>query len=440
MGLAIGPMPERQSAAPASSRLNERVVLQVGVALAVSFLLLSIVAGLAPLGGLHGWVAIHLALAGATTVAIGTFMPHFGVTLAGTRPMSPQLRLAGVLLLAVGMLGVALGRPFAGNRVAAGSGVLVLIGLGVTAWNTYAPMRSGLVRRHPIVQLTYGVALADLTVGASLAILFLLGLNPITSHWVALKPAHAWLNVFGFVSLTIAGTLIYLYPTMLGTRIRPHPSMVVAVLGLMIGPPIVALGAALELQVVAVAGGWVALAGAIGLLGYGIEIWRRRGTFAFDLAWHALTARHAMAGMAWLVVAVATALIGLIRDGAAVPGWGLGLLSVPVIGGWALQVLVAGLSHLLPAVGPGSMAVKARQRSLLSRFGLARVVAWNLGLVVLWAGFGLGAPLLIVVGVLVFAPAALAALVLLIGALLVGRSPRADQPVLNPGGLNSTKE
>jgi hypothetical protein len=68
------------------------------------------------------------------------------------------------------------------------------------------------------------------------------------------------------------------------------------------------------------------------------------------------------------------------------------------------------------------MAVKARQRDLLSRWGLTRVVAWNVGLVVLWAGFGLGVPLLIAAGVLVFAPAVLAALTLLIRALFAGRS------------------
>jgi hypothetical protein len=68
------------------------------------------------------------------------------------------------------------------------------------------------------------------------------------------------------------------------------------------------------------------------------------------------------------------------------------------------------------------MAVKARQRDLLSRWGLARVAAWNVGLVVLWAGFGLGVPLLIAAGVLVFASAVLAALTLLIRALFAGRS------------------
>ncbi|HET8587593.1 MAG TPA: hypothetical protein VFM74_06935 [Candidatus Limnocylindria bacterium] len=425
MDLAIGPMPERRAAAPASSRLTERVVLQVGVALAASFLVLSLVTGGLQIPGLHGWVAIHLALAGAATVAIGTFMPHFGVTLAGTRPMPALLRLAGVLALALGMLGVALGRVLLGDHFAAGSGLLVLIGLGLTAWNTYAPMRSGLTRRHPIVQLTYGVALADLVVGASLAILLLFGFKAVAANWVALKHAHVWLNVFGFVSLTISGTLIYLYPTMLGTRIRPHPTMVVAVLGLMIGPPLVALGSALSAAPVAVAGALTSLAGAIGLLGYGIEIWRRRGKWANDLAWHELAARHGLAGMAWFVVTVATLLVGLARDGVAIPGWGVGAAAVPLIAGWAIQELVGAWGHLLPAVGPGSMAVKARQRFLLSRFGTVRVVGWNLGLLLLWPGLGFGIPWLIVAGLLLFAPAALAALALLALALLAAWRPPA---------------
>lgn len=425
MNLAIGPLPERRTAAPASSRLNERVVLQVGVALAASFVVLSVVTGLLPFGGLHGWTAIHLALAGATTVAIGTFMPHFGVTLAGTRPEPASLRLAGVLSLALGMAGVALGRPLAGDGVAAGSGILVLIGLGITAWNTYAPMRSGLSRRHPIVQLTYGVALGDLTVGTSLAILFLFGWAPVTSHWIAFKPAHAWLNVFGFVSLTIAGTLIYLYPTMLGTRIRPHPTMAVAILGLLFGPPVVAIGAGLEADTIAMVGGVMTLAGALGLLGYGIEVWSRRGRWANDLAWHTLTARHGMAGMAWLLVTVASALIGLVRDGVAVPGWTIGAMAVPLIGGWALQELVGAWGHLLPAVGPGAMAAKARQRDILSRWGTPRVVAWNLGVAALWPGLGLGVPALIATGAVLFGGALVSAITLLVTALISGARSRA---------------
>ena len=424
MDLAIGPVPERRDVAPASARLTERGVLQLGIALAAAFLILSILSGLVPLAGLHGWVAIHLALAGATTVAIGTFMPHFGVTLAGTRPQPVGLRLAGLLALFLGMLGVALGRVLVGDGFAASSGLLVLGGLALTAWNTYAPMRSGLARRHPIVQVTYGVALLDLVAGASLAILFLFGVEPVVSAWVGLKPAHAWLNVFGFVSLTIAGTLIYLYPTMLGTRIRPHPTMVVAVLGLLIGPPLVALGSWLHLSLVAIAGGMLAAIGSLGLLGYGFETWSRRGRWANDLEWHELTARHGLAGMAWFVATSLALLAGLLRDGAAVPGWSLGPVAVPLIGGWALQELVAAWGHLLPAVGPGDMAAKARQRRLLSRFGAGRVIAWNAGLALLWAGFGLGVAGLIAAGVVLFGAAALSALALLGLALLAGRRPR----------------
>jgi nitrite reductase (NO-forming) len=428
MDLAIGPMPERRDVAPASARLSERSVLQLGIGLAAGFVILSLVTGVVPLGPLHGWVAIHLALAGATTVAIGTFMPHFGVTLAGTRPEPVAARLGGVLSLATGMALVALGRPLLGDHLAAGGGALVLVGLGITAWNTYAPMRSGLTRRHPIVQLTYGVALADLVVGATLATLFLLGFAPVTGAWVALKPAHAWLNVFGFVSLTIAGTLIYLYPTMLGTRIRPHWTMAMAVVGLLLGPPLVAVGSAIDSQPAAVVGGGLALAGAAGLLGYGIEIWSRRGRWANDLAWHSLTARHGLAGMAWFLVTVTTAMVGLVRDGAAVPGWTLGAMAVPLIGGWALQELVAAWGHLLPAVGPADKAAKARQRDVLSRLALPRVLAWNLGVALAWAGLGLGIPVAIGLGAVLLGGAVVTALVLLAMALLIGRTRASVQP------------
>jgi nitrite reductase (NO-forming) len=424
MGLAIGPMPERQPAAPASSRLTERHVLRLGIALAAGFIVLSAAVGFAPLGALHGWVSIHLALAGATTVAIGTFMPHFGVTLAGTRPAPVAVRLGGVGALAGGMALVALGRPLWGDAFSAAGGMLVLIGLAITGWTTYSPLRSRLARRHPIVQATYGVALADLAVGASLAILLLLGWDPVVEAWVALKPAHAWLNVFGFVSLTIAGTLIYLWPTMLGARVRAHPTMALAVGGLLTGPPLVALGAWAGARPLAVAGAALTLAGAVGLLGYGIETWLRRGRWTRDEEWHALAVHHGLAAMTWFVATMATALVGVVRDGIAVPGWSLSAMAVPLIGGWAMQVLVGAWGHLLPAVGPGDMEAKARQRDLLARWGRLRVVAWNGGLLLLWPGFGLGMPVLIAAGAVFFGAAALTAIGLLAAALLI-RTPRS---------------
>jgi nitrite reductase (NO-forming) len=421
MNLAIGPVPERASAPPASPRVSERAILRLGIALTATFLAASILSGLLPAEGLHGWVATHLALAGAATVAIGTFMPHFGVTLAGTRPEPWWLRLAGVLSLALGMATVAVGRPLGGADIAGAGGVLVLGGIGLTAWTTYAPMRFGLARRHPIVQTTYGVALADLAVGATLASLFLFGWPPVAGAWVALKPAHAWLNVFGFLSLTVAGTLVYLYPTILGARIKPHASMALAVLGLLAGPPLTAIGYWLSLRPVALVGGGLTLVGSLGLLWYGIDTWRRRGRWTSDFAWHAVSTYHGLAAMSWFVVAAGWGTARIAVEGVAVPGWTLGLMALPIIGGWSAQVLVAAWSYLLPAVGPGDAASRARQRRILGAGGQVRIVAWNAGLVLLVPGAAILAWWLIVPGLVLFGAAALASLGLVVRALVVRR-------------------
>jgi hypothetical protein len=107
-----------------------------------------------------------------------------------------------------------------------------------------------------------------------------------------------------------------------------------------------------------------------------------------------------------------------------VPGWTLGLLAVPVMGGWVAQVLVAAWTYLLPAVGPGDMALKARQRQALAAGGLARVVAWNAGLLLLWSGLATASWLLIAPGVLLFGIAALGSLTLLARALMMSLGVR----------------
>jgi hypothetical protein len=103
-------------------------------------------------------------------------------------------------------------------------------------------------------------------------------------------------------------------------------------------------------------------------------------------------------------------------------------MAVPLIGGWALQELVAAWGHLLPAVGPADMAAKARQRDVLSRLALPRVLAWNLGVALAWAGLGLGIPVAIGLGAVLLGGAVVTALVLLAMALLIGRTRASVQP------------
>jgi hypothetical protein len=97
--------------------LTERHVLTLGLAVSGSFVLAAaIVAGWSIVTGGTSWAALHLALAGAATVAIGTFMPHFAITLAGTRPSPPWQRLVSLSLLALGGVLVVFGVTIVGAR------------------------------------------------------------------------------------------------------------------------------------------------------------------------------------------------------------------------------------------------------------------------------------------------------------------------------------
>ncbi|HET9417297.1 MAG TPA: hypothetical protein VFP30_07125, partial [Candidatus Limnocylindria bacterium] len=196
-------------------RLTERHVLALGLGTSGAFMLAALVAAATTIGGGTSWAAIHLALAGAATTAIATFMPHFAVTLAGTRPQPAPQRVIGLLLVAGGAAAVVLGMTVLPSPLAVAGSLGMIVGLGFTAQQTIAPRRSPLSRRHPIVMATYLVALAQLAAGVALGGLVAAGIGPVVGAWATLRPTHAWLTLFGAVSLTIFGTLVYLAPTIL---------------------------------------------------------------------------------------------------------------------------------------------------------------------------------------------------------------------------------
>lgn len=408
---------------PPPRRLDERRVLRIGLLLTAAFVAAAVVAHAVPAVRSGHWAGLHLSLAGAALVAVGTFMPHFGVTLAGAAPESPRLRLAGVVALASGALLVVTGMvaPAAGIAVAGAAGLW--LGLAITAWSTLRPGMRPLARRHPIAQAAYAVALAEVAIGIGLPVLLLLGWEPAVASWVRLKPAHVWLNLFGFVSLTIGATLVYLYPTILGSRIRAHPTLVAMVGGGITGPPLVAAAAVLDNRPLAMLGAALTLLGAAGQLGYGLDVWWRRGRWTMDAGWHRLTSWHLSAAVGWYFAAVTTALVGIVRDGATPAGWSLGALAIPLVAGWVLQVLVGAWTHLLPAVGSTDPAARARQRAVLGSGALPRLVAWNVGVLLAWLGLGTGNLPVAVTGILGFATAAALA-VGLVGWALLGRGLR----------------
>jgi hypothetical protein len=411
----IGPMPAGDAtAAPAPPpRLTERHVLALGLAMSGAFMLaaLAVATSIAIRGG-TSWAAIHLALAGAATTAIATFMPHFAVTLAGTRPQPASQRLTGLILVAGGAAAVVLGMTALPPGLAVIGSLATLAGLGFTAQQTTAPRRSPLARRHPIVTATYLVALAQLAVGVSLGGLVAAGIGPVLAAWATLRPAHAWLTLFGAVSLTIFGTLVYLAPTILGARIRPGPWLVASTVGLIAGPITASAGFALGVAPVAILGGVLTSVGAIGQIGYVVDCLRRRGPFTSEHDWRRASVWHLVAGPSWFALAAAVVVAELL-GGRPVSGWSIGSLAIPLVAGWMLQELVASWTYLVPAVTPGEASRHAAQRRVLAPASRIRPMAWNVGVALAWAGVGQGLPGMAAAGAAVLLPTAALSAVLL---------------------------
>ena len=383
--------------------LTERHVLALGLGVAGLFVVAAAVAAAATLAaGGSLWASLHLALVGAATVAIGTFMPHFAVTLAGTRPAPAPERMAAILLLAAGAVGVVAGMSLFGPGWTLGGAGLALVGVALTARHVVAPTRDPLARRHPIALLAYGLALAELAAAMVIGAGGAVGVPAVTAAWAALRPAHAWLSLFGAVSLTIFATLVYLAPTVLGARLRPSAPLVVGLVGVAAGPLIAVAGFVLDGREVVAAGMAVTLVGAIGQVAYALDAYRRRGPFSTEHDWRRVVIGHLVAGTAWFAVACGVALAA-VAGGGPVAGWSIGPLVVPLIAGWLLQELVGSWTHLVPSVTPGGPADHAAQRRALAFASRSRLVAWNAGIGLAWAGLALDLAALAVTGALLVA-------------------------------------
>jgi hypothetical protein len=282
-------------------------------------------------------------------------------------------------------------------------GSLYLLGIGATALAVRSGGRAGLMVRRPMVTIGYTMALVNVAVGATIATLQVAGWMPVLERWDVLRPAHAWTNLIGFVSLVIVTTLLHFLPTVLGTRILPRRSAEVSVLALSFGPPVVVAGLLFHAGPVAVLGGFIALAGALATGVEAVGIVRDRGTWTSDPGWHRFASAGLVDGVGWFVVGTALAAWLLLADGASAGAWSTPLVGAPLVLGWVAQVLMASWTHLLPSIGPGGPADHAVQRRVLGRASRTRLVAINAGVALVAIGWPTGRPELAAAGMLLFA-------------------------------------
>jgi len=412
IGPAIGPM------APVR-RADDRRTTFGGLLIAACFLGLALGATIVgPIAGSGSvWPALHLVLAGAAGTAVASVMPFFTAALARVAPAAPGLRVGAIALVSGGALAVTVGWSMGLTWLAAAGGCAYLGGLGLTAAAAFLPLRATLGHPPRLIVTAYTAALIQVTVGVTLATSMVAGWAPVVGDWAALKPAHAWLNLFGFLSVVVAATLIHLAPTVAGTRIRRRASGTIALICLASGAPLIAFGSAGGWDAVARLGAAVELAGAASLTAHAVSIHRDRGRWTTDAGWHAFANLSLLAAPGWFLVATLIAAGRVLWLGASPTAWSIALVGVPFVLGWTIQVLMGSWTHIVPAIGPGDQPIHAAQRHRLGWVGRVRAMAWNVAVALLTVGVLTGATALIALGIAGVATCLITALILLAGSI-----------------------
>ncbi len=324
------------------------------------------------------WLMIHLLLLGAASHAILVWSRHFADALLHTRPRPGDRRVQSVrlLILNVGVVLVVGG-------VVRDAWPLTLLGAGAVVaavgWHGVAlvlQMRRSLPSRFGATVRYYVAAAALLPLGATVGTLLARGLgDPLHDQ---AKVAHVALNVLGWMGLTVVGTLVTLWPTMLRTRMaegaeraarRALPVLTTAVLA--------TAGGALGGLRAVVAVGLISYLAGLALVAVPFvraAAGRRPSSYP---TWSVL------AGLVWLVAVIATLAVGV----ATAASWEqvhdrTSWLTPFLAAGFGAQVLLGALSYLVPmALGGGPAAVRAGN-SVLDRGGALRIVLVNGGLAI----------------------------------------------------------
>jgi len=333
------------------------------------------------------WLAIHLLLLGAATNAIMTWTEHFAVALMRARKPSPRAsagRLAALNLAIVGVL-VGVGFELSVVTVPAATllGAVVLAHVG----SLLRIARHALMGRFAGTVRFYVAAGLALVVGIGFGTLLAVDVVPHELH-EPLHAAHVHANVFGWVGLTVLGTLFTLWPTVLRTRMvdqvmrSARRCLVLTTTGL----TVTVTGLSTDLRWVAAAGLATYGAGVIVALRPFVATWRRKAP-RDGAAW--LLA----AGTGWLVVGVAADLVLLVTAPditSYLPR--LDALIPPLAVGFVLQTLLGALTYLLPVIQGGGPARVRAAIAQLSPWWRVRVTTLNAGALLVAVSSTLDAP------------------------------------------------
>ncbi|WP_104139331.1 multicopper oxidase domain-containing protein [Cryobacterium sp. Y62] len=385
------------------------------------------------------WLMVHLLLLGAVSTAILIWSQHFADTLVRRPALSGRrsliIRLTGhtlgAILVLVGMTVNLFPVVLVGGLIVGAVAVLHAVFLGGQLYRA-KPTRFGSLVRY------YVAAAVSLAVGVGLGIWMA---NPGTGGDLhsRLYLAHIILNLLGWVGLTAVGTLLLLWPTVLRTRLGDGTDAAArTALPLLAAGVVVAAGASLAgLPLGAAAGSLLYLIGLVPVVREAVRQAQQAPptTFAgWSLAASIAWLTFSVGVLGWLVATAPT-----LTDAVARLGW----LLIPLLAGFAVQLLLGALSYLVPMVSGGGPQAGKAAAAELDRAPLFRLLVVNGGILL----YLLPVPSLVkvVLSLLVFG-VLLSFLVLLVRAVMAGgrlRSRTGSAPVARlatkPAGPRHTR-
>ena len=320
------------------------------------------------------WAPLHAALLGALGSAITIWSAQFADTLLH-RPAW------GGALMLNGRLGFhSLGAALVITGVCINSQIVIGVGASCVAVSATLGVVAMVVQKRRAVAARMA-ALVDYYI-CSLSYLMVGALAGWSIKYFDFKGQAAWSNrmylahvpimVLGVLGITVLGTLVVLWPTMLRTKMEPAaPRQAQRALP----------GLALAVAVIAFSGLWRPLAG-IGALLYLLSaaavvapLWRtgaRKGVTNYA----GLSTAAALAWLAWCVIRLGVGVSYAANDDAArAVAHGLRLA---VVSGFALQILLAALSFLTPVMLGGGPAMSRLTHAIMDRYTWWRITTINL--------------------------------------------------------------
>ena len=331
------------------------------------------------------WLLVHMVTLGLITTSIMVWGQHFTEALLKTRlgEQSRRRQLARIYLLTAGIVVTIAGILPSWPWLVVVGALMVSAALVWYAAALGAQVKAALAPRFEFTVKAYIAASCLLPVGATLGAV--MAFSPGEPWQGRLLLAHQILNVLGFVGLTVTGTLLTLWPTVLRTRIELDAArraaqglqgMFLAVLGATAGALV---GSALLGAVfVVIYLGCLAWVGAT-LVRLAVRAARQERTVPLSL----FPVLSIGAGVIWCALTVGA--LAVLWWGSADAQLSSSLvaadaqrLTVPFVAGFMLQVLFGAMSHLLPVTLRGGPRSTKAALEMMSRGAVVRVVAYNL--------------------------------------------------------------